>query len=92
MNAQHSVTRADRDIVTREYRDDTQLHRYRSAHINDDRYRYVIPLCEEAEMYPDRHPRDLVAVNHLEGGYLDRCSACDVAVRRVLRSARQVAQ
>jgi len=53
MNAQHSVTRADRDIVTREYRDDTQLHRYRSAHINDDRYRYVIELGRTLRPMPE---------------------------------------
>src|SRR4030081_2727566 len=70
----------DSDTVTREYRMDMQLHLYRRARLDDPAYRNLIPLCQENEMYPARHPRDMVAINQLSGnGFCDRCSSCDQA-------------
>jgi hypothetical protein len=75
-----------RDTVTREYRNDMQLHLYRRAHLADTAYRYLIPRCEESAMYPARHPRDKVSINRLSGnGFCDRCVSCDAADRRVTR-------
>ena len=78
------------DTVTREYRMDMQLHLYPSAHLANPAERYLIPLCQENEYYPARHPRDMVAINQLSGsGFCDRCSSCDVADRRERRAAKQ---
>jgi hypothetical protein len=77
------------DPVTREYRMDMQLHLYRRAHLEDPAYRYLIPVCQESEMYPDRHPRNNVSINQLSGqGFCDRCASCDVADRRARRTAQ----
>ena len=79
----------DDAAVTREYRIDMQLHLYRRAQLADPRFRYVIPICQENEHYPERHPRHMVAINQLSGnGFCDRCVSCDVADRRARRTAQ----
>jgi hypothetical protein len=40
-----------------------RLHLYGRAPLEDPAERYLIPLCQENEMYPARHPRDMVAIN-----------------------------
>jgi hypothetical protein len=80
----------DSDAVTREYRMDMQLHLYRRGHVENPAERYLIPLCQENELYPARHDRDMVGINQLSGtGFCDRCASCDVADRRERRAAKQ---
>jgi hypothetical protein len=68
---------------------DMQLHLYRREQLADSRFVYLISLCQENEMYPDRHPRNMVAINQLSGnGFCDRCVSRDVADRRARRTAQ----
>jgi hypothetical protein len=83
---------ATHDPVTREYRMDTQLHLYRRADLAVPDHAHVIPLCQESEIYPARHPRDMVGVPRLPGQRLDRCASCDVADRQRRAADRRAAE
>jgi hypothetical protein len=82
----------DDTVVTREFRMDMQLHLYRRGHLDNPAEPYPIPLCQENEMYPARHPRDMIGINQLSGQRLDRCASCDVADRQRRAAERRAAE
>jgi hypothetical protein len=78
------------DTVTRKYRGDMQLHLYRRARLADSEHAYLIHLCQENELYPARHPRNMVGINEPSSqGFCDRCRSCDVADRRARRTTQE---
>jgi hypothetical protein len=74
---------AGRQFTVQEYGGDHALHLYWRSELTDRAFRRLIPLCQYGLLYPERHDREMVSVNHLAPqGFCERCAACDGRIRR----------
>jgi hypothetical protein len=65
-----------RDFALREFPEDGQAHLYRKRELADPGIEWLIPWCQEDELYPARHPRDEVFSRFLQTTRV--CHQCGV--------------
>jgi hypothetical protein len=68
------------DFATREFLDDEFLHLYRKAELADPGCQWLVPWCQEDDLYPDRPPRVEVVARLVKA--IEFCPRCDGCYRR----------
>jgi hypothetical protein len=83
MTARADTRTAGWEFAVRKYAEDKALHLYRKSQLADPAYKVLIPLCQESKLYPARHDREMVSVNHMQPkGFCGSCASCDARIRQ----------